>query len=725
MSIQIFLSTVSDEFRSYRDQLRRDLTRHNVEVKVQEDFVDLGGDTLDKLDVYIAHCDAVVHLVGDMTGSAPGAGEQASLLRKYPEMAQILPPLAEALAAGAAIAYTQWEAWLALYHQKLLLIAEAEAAAPRDEKHAPDDAGRAAQQAHLGRLQAIRRYPGCTFANAAELAKHIAYTGILDLLVKDYASQEAQAKEVAEGFIREMAGRVAADKALDFEGMKQAVRNAIDIYETEIAGGIVETNVDAIVDAALQKAKAQVDKGQSGLARATLRRAAEEMRREERERRERYEQGVRLLYQRERDIALAAYDGEAAAQAVIELAEALHGDHHERLWQELKTEEGALLVFGRDRGSNVHLIAAIELDRRLVSLAQTADEKGYAHNSLGAALGTLGRRERGMARLDESVVAYRAALEERTRERVPLDWAMTQSNLGNALSTLGERESGTARLEEAVAAYREALEERTRERVPMQWATTQTNLGSALAILGERESGTARLEEAVAAYRAALEERTRERVPLDWAMTHTNLGNALFMLGARESGTARLENAVAAYRAALEELTRNRVPLAWATTQTCLGMALSNIGERENGTGRLEEAVAAFRAAHEENTRERVPLEWARTQDSLGGALSRIGERESGTARLEEAVAAYSAALEERTCERVPFDWAASLFNHAGTLQLIAERTGDGALARQALAQIEKALETLEAGGHEAFAAIIRAQIPAARALVEKLGGGG
>ena len=46
----------------------------------------------------------------------------------------------------------------------------------------------------------------------------------------------------------------------------------------------------------------------------------------------------------------------------------------------------------------------------------------------------------------------------RTRERVPLDWATTQNNLGNALATLGERESGTARLEEAVAAYREALE---------------------------------------------------------------------------------------------------------------------------------------------------------------------------------------------------------------------------------------------------------------------------
>src|SRR6202022_983665 len=101
-------------------------------------------------------------------------------------------------------------------------------------------------------------------------------------------------------------------------------------------------------------------------------------------------------------------------------------------------------------------------------------------------------------------------------------------------STLGERENGTARLQEAVAAYRAALEEWTRDRVPLQWALTQMNLGTALARLGERGSGTARLEEAVAAYRAALEEWTRDRVPLYWATTQTNLGNALQTLGAWE-----------------------------------------------------------------------------------------------------------------------------------------------------------------------------------------------
>jgi hypothetical protein len=106
MSVNIFLSTVSDEFRAYRDQLRHDLTRNNVEVKVQEDFKDLGGDTLDKLDVYIAHCDAVIHLVGDMTGADPGEAERAALLAKYPDLGVKLPPLGEALKNGVGVSYT-------------------------------------------------------------------------------------------------------------------------------------------------------------------------------------------------------------------------------------------------------------------------------------------------------------------------------------------------------------------------------------------------------------------------------------------------------------------------------------------------------------------------------------------------------------------------------------------------------------------------------------------
>ena len=109
--------------------------------------------------------------------------------RKYSDLAQHLPPLGGRSEIGAGVPYTQWEAWLALYHKKPLMIAKAAPAAPRGPNYAPTDGSRAAQAAHLARLKAFHRYPGCEFQNPDDLAKHIAYSAILDLLVEDYAAQ--------------------------------------------------------------------------------------------------------------------------------------------------------------------------------------------------------------------------------------------------------------------------------------------------------------------------------------------------------------------------------------------------------------------------------------------------------------------------------------------------------------------------------------------------------
>jgi tetratricopeptide (TPR) repeat protein len=124
--------------------------------------------------------------------------------------------------------------------------------------------------------------------------------------------------------------------------------------------------------------------------------------------------------------------------------------------------------------------------------------------------------------------------------------------LAYALRVYGDQSGTSQPLEEAIGDLEEALKERTRERVPLDWAATQNDLGIALERLGEREAGTARLEAAVAAYQEALKERTRERVPLDWAATQYNLGSALYELGLREADTAKLEAAVAAYQEALK-----------------------------------------------------------------------------------------------------------------------------------------------------------------------------
>jgi len=51
-------------------------------------------------------------------------------------------------------------------------------------------------------------------------------------------------------------------------------------------------------------------------------------------------------------------------------------------------------------------------------------------NNLGVALQLLGERGDNDA-VRRAIDAYEAALLERTRERVPLTWAMTQNNLGN------------------------------------------------------------------------------------------------------------------------------------------------------------------------------------------------------------------------------------------------------------------------------------------------------
>lgn len=99
---------------------------------------------------------------------------------------------------------------------------------------------------------------------------------------------------------------------------------------------------------------------------------------------------------------------------------------------------------GRDGGLAFEATVAIQLARSNLAFATDPDARGMVQNDLGVMLNTVGARESGTARLDEAVTAYREALKEYTRERVPLDWATTQNNLGTALKTLGAQESGAA-----------------------------------------------------------------------------------------------------------------------------------------------------------------------------------------------------------------------------------------------------------------------------------------
>ncbi|MEL6914801.1 MAG: hypothetical protein AAFP13_09890 [Pseudomonadota bacterium] len=256
--------------------------------------------------------------------------------------------------------------------------------------------------------------------------------------------------------------------------------------------------------------------------------------------------------------------------------------------------------------------------------------------------------------------------------------AMAQNDAAVALQNQGirtEGAGGAALLAEAVATFDTALEVRTRQDHPVEWATTQNNKGIALqeqAIRTEGARGADLLAQAVAAYGAALEVRTREDHPVDWAMTQNNKGNALRNQGIRKEGARGAEllaEAVAAFDAALKVYTRRDHPVDWAMTQNNKGIALRNQGIRKEGARGAEllaEAVAAFDAAIEVYNRQDHPVQWAMTQENLAIAKKAWAEHDSAPdprPLLTEALAHVDAAL-------TVFDPEHMSYNHAKATRL-------------------------------------------------------
>ena len=291
----------------------------------------------------------------------------------------------------------------------------------------------------------------------------------------DARGETARAGEagIERATIVKLAARLKPEERLDFDQavveLTAAVETAIEVAERGARG----TNYDdELVDAVLARIAERTKGGDfDGAAKEADDGFAEWERAEAARREASVRSGVALLEAGVEQDKLRR-DPVSAARRVERIVALEYHDAAAR-FAALRERQEAFYLEGRDKGVANDLLISIEIGRLSLAAARDADERGTALNNLGAALSALGERESGTARLEEAVAAYRAVLEEYTRERVPLDWAMTQNNLGTVLSTLGERESGTARLEEAVAAYRAALQEWTRERVPLDWAMTQ------------------------------------------------------------------------------------------------------------------------------------------------------------------------------------------------------------------------------------------------------------
>jgi tetratricopeptide (TPR) repeat protein len=171
----------------------------------------------------------------------------------------------------------------------------------------------------------------------------------------------------------------------------------------------------------------------------------------------------------------------------------------------------------------------------------------------------------------KAIEALQAALTVWTRERHPVEWALTHNTMGTVY--LEASFAGPVPKRLAVEAFENALTEITEAISPYQRAGIQNNLGNAL-LTGSQP------EPAIAALSAALTARSRASAPKDWAETRHNLGKAYRerQVGVREDN---LRRALEHYTAALDVHTLEDMPFDHRRSVGALGQTHADLGDWE------------------------------------------------------------------------------------------------------------------------------------------------
>ena len=286
--------------------------------------------------------------------------------------------------------------------------------------------------------------------------------GIDEEIIIELARPIARDVEDADQALKELERAVAIAKAVEREGAMRA--NTSDFVE-EVLKRVAALSRNGAFDEAAQEASA----------------AYEHWREQEAERQEREAAAGLKILNTGLELDMLRRDPKGAAARIdLMIRHEGHADQDAH-FHELRRRWGEWYERGRDKGLNFDLEVSIELARLSAGFANGPDQKGTALNDWGIALRELGIREIGTARLEEAVKSLSGgAGRAHPRARSPSMGDDPEQSGRTPCAELGCRESGTARLEEAVEAYRAALKERTRERVPLQWAMTQNNLGVAL-----------------------------------------------------------------------------------------------------------------------------------------------------------------------------------------------------------------------------------------------------
>ncbi len=110
------------------------------------------------------------------------------------------------------------------------------------------------------------------------------------------------------------------------------------------------------------------------------------------------------------------------------------------------------------------------------------------------------------------------------------DWAAAMCCIGTVLYQLGTHRRGARTLEQALVAFRNGLSQRTQDKNPIAWAITQNNLAATMQALGEHEEDIGSLEASIPIYDATLKVINSDNYPQVAAMVTANRASAMSAL---------------------------------------------------------------------------------------------------------------------------------------------------------------------------------------------------
>ena len=373
----------------------------------------------------------------------------------------------------------------------------------------------------------------------------------------------------------------------------------------------------------------------------------------------------------------------------------------------------ALTVLGTRSGDEAMLKEAVDLYDLAIDRFEKEENPvlwASAYTNFGKVLIALGELQNALDVLGMAGQAFEAALSVTPRDQQPTIWGAAQNNLGNVHQAIGLRTDNqfvaAGRHLQALTAYRSALQELTRERVPVQWASVQQNLGNTLQSLAYRapdaEQARTYLRQAGEAQQAALTVMTRDATPAMWAAVKQSMGQTYQMRANLATNPAEaseaLKAAASVQREALEVLSQKNAPGQWANAQMSLAGTLQLLSQMETDPiarrGHLVQAEEAQRAALAGLSPDRRS-ERAAVQHALGLTLLEIAPLDGGTARYEEAEKLFREEQALLSRDQETARWAASQAGIGNALRALGIARRDRATLEEARRRTQEARDVI------------------------------